>query len=577
MRPRVVDRDRVLATDSAPEPNGQPAAIAPAPPAESPPAPPAESPPAAPRPADMLVGAGRKWMITGSIMLVTVMQVLDVTVTNVALPHIQGSLSAGVDEVSWVLTSYLAANAVILPATGWLAGVLGRKRFFLICTVLFTLASVLCGLAPNITWLLIARMLQGIGGGPLMPLSQAIMWEIFPLRQRGTAMAAWGMGIMMAPIFGPTLGGWIADNWSWRWIFYINVPIAVVGFLGASAVLFDPPYLKKPTRVDVLGLCLMAVGFLTFQLFLDQGERNEWFDSSFIVLLGLVAVVALAGFVIRELTTADPILELSVYADRNFAASSLLMLIMMMGFYSSMVLLALFTQKVLGFDAWTSGLVLAPGGVGNMLSLIVAGRLVARMDQRWMLAFGCLLNAYAAYAMAALNLEVDYWSLAWPRFVQGAGVGFVFVPLNTVALATISREKMGNATAAFNVVRNIGGGIGVALMTTLLARRSQQHQTTLVSHINVWDPETSERLRAWTDHFVAHGADAFTAERRALGRLYYEVTHQAQLLAFADDFWLLFVIFSATLFLLPILGRVRMDSAAGGARGEAAPAPVHAD
>jgi DHA2 family multidrug resistance protein len=321
----------------------------------------------------------------------------------------------------------------------------------------------------------------------------------------------------------------------------------------------------------------MAVGFLTLQLFLDQGERNEWFESPVVVALGLIAVVALTGFIIRELTTEDPILDLSVYADRNFAASSLLMLIMMMGFFSSMVLLALFTQKVLGFDAWTSGLVLAPGGVGNMLSLLVAGRLVTRVDQRWMIAFGCALNAYAAHAMATVNLDVDYWALAWPRFIQGAGVGFVFVPLNTVALATISREKMGNATAALNVVRNVGGGIGVALVTTLLARRSQQHQSTLVSHIHVWDPETSARLRAWADHFATHGADAYTAERRALGRLYHEVTHQAQLLAFADDFWLLFVVFCATLFLLPILGRVRMDTTAPGARGETARAPVHAD
>jgi DHA2 family multidrug resistance protein len=222
--------------------------------------------------------ATRKWTITGAVMLVTVMQVLDVTVTNVALPHIQGSLSAAVDEVSWVLTSYLAANAIILPATGWLAGVLGRKRLFLACTVLFTLASMLCGVAPNIETLLIARMLQGIGGGPLMPLSQAIMWEIFPLRQRGMAMAAWGVGIMMAPIFGPTLGGWIADNWSWRWIFYINLPIGIVGLLVASAVLFDPWYLKKPGRIDTAGLVLMAVGFLALQLVLDQGERHEWFD-----------------------------------------------------------------------------------------------------------------------------------------------------------------------------------------------------------------------------------------------------------------------------------------------------------
>ncbi|MCI0549072.1 MAG: DHA2 family efflux MFS transporter permease subunit [Candidatus Rokubacteria bacterium] len=534
--------------------------------------------PAEEAPAEAPIGTVRKWTITGSVMLVTVMQVLDVTVTNVALPHIQGSLSAGVDEVSWVLTSYLAANAIILPATAWLAGALGRKRLFLWCTALFTLASVLCGLAPNIWMLLVARMIQGIGGGPLMPLSQAIMWEIFPLRQRGMAMAAWGMGIMMAPIFGPTLGGWIADNWSWRWIFYINVPIGVLGFLVSSAVLFDPPYLRRPARIDVLGLVLMAVGFLSLQLFLDQGERHEWFDSAIIGALALVATVALVGFVIRELTTFEPILDLGVYADRNFAASSLIMFVVMMGFFSSMVLLALFTQKVLGYDAWTSGLVLAPGGVGNLLSLVVAGRLITRMDQRWLLAIGCALNAYAAYQMALVTLGVDYWSLAWPRFIQGVGVGLVFVPLNTVALATISREKMGNATAALNVVRNLGGAIGVALVTTFLARRSQEYQTTLVGHVNVWSPETAERLRAWAAHFQSHGADSYTAERRAISMLYQEVTRQAELLAFADDFRMLFVLFCATLFLLPLLRRVRIEpSRPRGTREPSVPAPVHAD
>ena len=526
---------------------------------------------------DEPLSAMRKWTITGAVMLVTVMQVLDVTVTNVALPHIQGSLSAAVDEVSWVLTFYLAANAIILPATGWLAGVLGRKRFFLTCTVVFTLASMLCGLAPNIETLLIARFLQGLGGGPLMPLSQAIMWEIFPLRQRGTAMAAWGVGIMMAPIFGPTLGGWISDNWSWRWIFYINLPIGVVGLLVASAVLFDPLYLKKPGRIDAIGLVLMAVGFLSLQLFLDQGERNEWFDSSFILALAVLAGLTLVGFVIRELTADEPILDLTVYGDRNFAAGSIIMFVVMIGFFSSMVLLALFTQKVLGYDAWTSGLVLAPGGVGNLLSLVIAGRLITRMDQRWILALGCLLNAYATYEMSTVTLGADYWALAWPRLVQGAGIGFIFVPLNTVALATISRERMGNATALLNVVRNLGGAIGVALLTTLLARRSQVHQTTLGGHVDIWDAETAERLRAWAAHFAAQGADSFTAERRAVSKLYQEVTRQAQLLAFADDFWVLFLLFASSLVLLPMLSRVRLGPPARTEAGDAAPPPVHVE
>ena len=531
-----------------------------------------------PAPADdEPLSAVRKWTITAAVMLVTVMQVLDVTVTNVALPHIQGSLSAAVDEVSWVLTFYLAANAIILPATGWLAGVLGRKRFFLTCTVVFTLASMLCGLAPNIETLLIARFLQGLGGGPLMPLSQAIMWEIFPLRQRGTAMAAWGVGIMMAPIFGPTLGGWISDNWSWRWIFYVNLPIGVVGLLVASAVLFDPIYLRKPGRIDAIGLVLMAVGFLSLQLFLDQGERNEWFDSSFILALAVLAGLTLAGFVIRELTADEPILDLTVYGDRNFAAGSIIMFVVMIGFFSSMVLLALFTQKVLGYDAWTSGLVLAPGGVGNLLSLVVAGRLITRMDQRWLLAIGCLLNAYATWEMSTVTLGADYWALAWPRMIQGVGIGFIFVPLNTVALATISRERMGNATALLNVVRNLGGAIGVALLTTLLARRSQVHQTTLGGHVDIWDAETAERLRAWAAHFAAQGADSFTAERRAVSVLYREVTRQAQLLAFADDFWVLFLLFCGSLVLLPMLSRVRLGPPPRMEAGHTVPPPVHVD
>jgi len=522
------------------------------------------------------ITALRRWAITVTVMTVTVMQVLDVTIINVALPHMQGSLSAGLDEISWVLTSYLAANAVILPATGWLAGFLGRKRLFLLCTVGFTAASVLCGLAPSLNALLLARVLQGIAGGPLMPLSQAIMWEIFPFRQRGMAMAVWGMGIMMAPIFGPTLGGWITDNWSWRWTFYINVPIGIFGFFAASAILFDPPYLRKPGRIDVPGLVLMVIGFLSLQLFLDQGERYEWFDSTFIVALGITAAVALVGFLVRELTAAEPILDLGVYRDRNFAASSVIMVFVMFGFFSSMVLLALFTQKVLGYDAWTSGLVLAPGGVGNLLSLVLAGRLINRLDQRFLLALGCVLNAWAAWHMSVLTSGVDYWALAWPRFVQGLGVGLIFVPLNAVGLATIPRISMGNATALLNVVRNLGGSAGVAVVSMLLARRAQEHQSTLIAHVNPFDPETAARLSAWAAHFGAQGADSFTAQRRALAMVYREVTRQAQVLAFADDFWLLFMLFSGTILLLPLLERVRTGPATSSkAQADDAPAPVH--
>ena len=510
------------------------------------------------------LSSARKWSITLSVMCVTVMQILDTSVTNVALPHMQGSLSAGVEEISWVLTSYLAANAIILPATGWLSSLLGRKRFFMICTVLFTVSSFLSGIAPNLEFLVLMRIFQGIGGGPMIPISQAIMWEIFPLHQRGMAMAVWGVGIMMGPILGPTLGGYIADNWSWRWIFYINLPIGVAGFLMAGAFLFDPAHLKKPGRIDAAGLVLMVIGFVCLQLVLDRGEREEWFDSMWVVTFFMIAVCALAAFVVRQLTAREPILDLSVFNNRNFAIGSSIIAMVSMGFFSTTLLIALYTQKVLGYDAWTSGMVLAPAGISNMLSLVVAGRLVIFADQRWVLAIGCFVNATALLWMSHITLGVDYWGLVWPRVLQGLGLGFIFVPLTTLTLATVRRERLGNATAAYNVVRNIGGSIGVALATTMLSRRSQHHQSTLVSHVDVWSAETTERLREWTEHFTSLGNDPFTAKSRAVAMLYRDTQTQAQVLAYADEFWLLSMLFFCVLLLIPLTRRVRTAPAASG-------------
>ena len=505
------------------------------------------------------ISAARKWAITLSVMVVAFMQVLDTSVTNVVLPHLQGSLSAGLEEVSWVITSYLAANAIIIPATGWLAGLMGRKRFFLVCCVLFTVSSVLSGMAPNLTFLILARIAQGIGGGPIIPLSQAILWEIFPLGQRGLAMAVWGIGFMMGPIIGPTLGGYIADNWSWRWIFYINLPVGLLGFFMASAFLFDPPYLRKPARVDWPGLVLMVLGFGCLQLMLDRGEREDWFDSSLIVALAVIAGVALVGFLARELMAKDPILDLRVFTDRNFAFGASFIALIGLGMFSSMVLLALYSQKLLGYDALTSGLVLAPGGLGNMFSLILCGRLVTRVDQRLLLTFGCLVNAISLYMMSNLTLGMDYWSLTMPRVIQGFALGFIFVPLSTLTLATIRRDKLVNATSAYNVLRNLGGSVGIALATTYLAQRSQFHQHNLVSHVTIWDPATQDRLAQWTSHFMAQGADSFTAQRRALAMLYHDVVGQAQVLAYADDFWLLAILFSIVPLFLPLMRRVHVE------------------
>jgi MFS transporter, DHA2 family, multidrug resistance protein len=518
----------------------------------------------------------RRWAITVSVMMVTVMQVLDTSVTNVALPHMQGALSAGVEEMSWVISAFLAANAVVIPATGWLSARFGRRRFFLICTVLFTVSSFLSGVAPNLEFLVAMRVFQGLGGGPVIPMAQAIMWEIFPLRQRGTAMAVWGVGIMMAPILGPTLGGYIADNWSWRWIFYINLPIGVLGFIMVSIFLFDSPFVRKPRGIDAYGVLLMVIGFGCLQLMLDLGEKEDWFDSGLIVMLFIVALGAIGGFVVREIMAKEPILDLVVFNDRNFAVGTMCIALVGLGMNSSMLLVALYTQKMLNYDAWTSGLVLAPGGLGTMIALMISGRLISRVDQRLLLGFGCGLNIVAVLLMTNLTLGLDYWGLAWPRFLQGFAMGFVFPPLQVLALATIGLEKLGNATAAYNVVRNVGGSVGVALATTLLARRSQEHQAALVAHVNPWDPETAQRLADWTHHFRAHGADGFTASRQALAMLYRGAVDQAHVLAYIDDFWLIAVTFMIVVPLIPIMRRVRAEeNERARARGErVAPLPA---
>jgi DHA2 family multidrug resistance protein len=530
--------------------------------------------PSAPEaPEESLVSPAQKWAITFTVMVVAFMQILDTSVTNVILPHLQGSLSAGLDEASWVITSYLAANAVIIPATGWLTGLFGRKRLFLICTILFVASSFASGAAPDLTTLIVARIFQGLGGGPIIPMSQAILWEIFPFHQRGLAMAVWGVGFIFGPILGPTVGGYLADEWSWRWIFYINLPVGVVGFFLASAFLFDSPYLRRAARIDWWGLALMVAGFGCLQLVLDRGEREDWFDSSAIVALAIVAVGALVGFLIREATTGDPIVDLTVFADRNFATGAALSAIVGFGMFSGMLLIAIFTQKLLGYDAWTSGLVLAPGGLGNIFSLFASG-VVTRVDQRVMLAFGCLLNAVSLYMMSTLTLGMDYWALAMPRFLQGFAVGFIFVPMSTLTLATVRRDKLANATAVYGMLRNFGGSMGIAVATTLLAQRSQFHQTTLVSHITASDPETRAHLTQWAGYFATQGVDAFTAERQAMAMLYRATVGQAQLLAYADDFWLLAVMFTAVPLILPLMRRIRLEarSMTGTAATERSPA-----
>lgn len=503
---------------------------------------------------------GQRWGITVAVMLVATMQILDTSITNVALPHMQGSLSASLDEITWVLTSFIAANAVILPATGWLVARLGRRTFFLLATTTFMVSSFLSGVAPNLELLVGARLLQGLGGGPLIPLAQAILLEIFPPRERGTAMAIWGLGIMVAPIVGPTVGGWITENYSWRWIFYVNLPFGALALALGSAFLEDAPRSEPQPgaprlRFDGVGLGLLVAGIGSLQVALDQGQRLDWFDSSAITTLVIVAVAALAGFVLWELHFSQPLVDLRVLRNRTFALGTLLITAVGFGLYSSFLLLTFYTEHLLRYDALTAGWVLAPGGVGSLISLAIGGRLVDRIDPRWLVSLGTGIIAYSLYLMGTLTLGADFWAVLWPRFVQGFGMGLVFVPLTTMALTAVSTAELPTATGLFNVVRNVGGSVGIAVTTTWLARQTQVHMATLIGHVTPWSAATQDRLGRLQDVYLAAGADADTARRQALKHLYEEVHRQASMNAFSDDFMRLAAIFVAILPLVWVMRR----------------------
>jgi DHA2 family multidrug resistance protein len=504
--------------------------------------------------------AARRWLITTAVMLVATMQILDTSVTNVALPHMQGSLSASLDEITWVLTSFLAANAVILPATGWLVARLGRRRFFLLATVTFMASSLLSGAAPSLELLVGARLLQGLGGGPLIPLSQAILMEIFPARQRGTAMAIWGLGVMVAPIVGPTVGGWITDNYSWRWIFYLNLPFGAVALALGSAFLDDPPDAAPAGEgaggpLDATGLALLVAGVASLQIALDQGQRLDWFESGAITALVAVAVAALGAFVWWELSVTHPIVDLRILGNPTFALGTGLMTLVGFGLYGSFVLLTFYAEHLLRYDALTAGWVLAPGGVGSLISLAIGGRLVDRVDPRWLVSLGTAIIAYSLYLMGSLSLGADFWAVLWPRFVQGVGMGLVFVPLTTMSLAAVAPRELPTASGIFNVVRNVGGSVGIALTTTWLYRRTQAHMGALIGHVTPWSAASAERLARLQDVYLAAGSDAETARSQALRHLYEEVQRQASMNAFADDFLALAALFVAVVPLVWIMRR----------------------
>ena len=485
------------------------------------------------------------WIVTAAVMLATFMEILDTTVVNVSVPHIAGNLGATVDEGTWVVTSYLVSNAIILPMSGWLANRFGRRRMLMLCVGGFTLTSLLCGMATSLESLIFFRVLQGLTGGGLQPLAQAVLLETFPPKKHGTAMAAFGLGIILAPILGPTLGGYITDNYTWRWIFYLNLPVGIFSLLMMNAFVHDPHYIgkNKTGGIDLWGIGFLALGFGMLQVVLDTGQRKDWFGSPQIRLWTFLCIFGLVAMVIRELTAKHPVVDLRALKDRTFSAGVLLMTMLGFVLYASLMLLPIFLQTLLGYPALQSGLALSPRGIGSLATMPIVGQLTNRYDPRKLIFVGIVVGGWTMFNLSHLNLNAGYWDIFWPQLIQGAAMAFLFIPLMAVSMSGIAKEKMGNATSIYNLMRNIGGSFGIATMTTFLARRSQVHQNQLVSHVSSFDHTTQMTMRGMTAWFQQHGSNSVEASKKALGMMYGEVQRQAMMLSFVEAFWVMGVIF----------------------------------
>lgn len=505
------------------------------------------------------------WLIAVSVMFGTFMEVLDTTVVNVSLPHIAGSLSASVDEATWALTSYLVANAIILPMTGWLANFFGRKRLLMASVTGFTVASAMCGLATTLPMLIFFRIVQGATGGVLQPLSQAVLLEAFPPRERGKAMAFWGLGIVVAPMLGPVLGGWLTDNYSWRWVFYINIPVGVTCLIMTKLFIFDPPHIRRGTsRIDYWGIGMLAVGIGALQIVLDKGQEEDWFSSGFIRNLAVICVVTLIALVVRELTISHPIVNLHVLKVRTYAAGVFLMTAVGFVLYGSLVLLPIFLQTLLGYPALQAGVAMAPRGLGSFIAMPIVGAVLGRFDARKMLSLGIIGASVTLLQLSWLNLDAGYWQIFWPQLLQGISLSLLFVPLTTVTMDSITKEQMGNATSIFNLMRNIGGSMGIAFATTYLERRSQLHINVLGRHVDLYGAQSRQMIDGVRGALMARGADAATATQQAHGAVFGVVQRQASMLSFLDTFRAMAVIF---LMLLPLLVIMRRPTHRGGAAG----------
>ena len=483
------------------------------------------------------------WMIAVSVMLGTFMEVLDTSIANVALPHIAGSMSITPDDATWVLTSYLISNAVVLTAAGWLSRTFGRKRFLLTCITIFAVASVMAGAAPNFPFLIFALIIQGAGGGALQPSAQAILLESFPVQKRGQAMAFYTFGVICAPVIGPTLGGWITDSFSWRWVFYINIPVAIVAFLMVQTYVEDPPYIRHAikTRLDTVGFILLSVWIAALQIMLDKGQDADWFGAVWVRWAAAIAIIGFLAFIAWELTSDAPLVNLRVLKNRNLLIGTILIFIVGIVLYATTALLPLFLQTIMGYSALDSGLAVSPRGLGSVVGVLIIGRLTNLIDNRFLMISALLALAYSSFLSGHLDPQISQFSVTWPIIINGFATSMLFIPLTTTAVGTLQNDQMGNATSIYNLMRNIGGAFGISVTTALLSRESQSSQNMLVSHTTPLNPVFNRRLHQIQNMFAVH-APAVTAHKQALGLIYQSLGQQAGVMAYVFNFRLMAVL-----------------------------------
>ena len=489
------------------------------------------------------VAPSHKWIIALSVMLGTFLEVLDSSIVNVSLPHMQGSFSASVDEIAWVVTSYLVSAGIMIPMTGWIAARYGRKRYFMGSVITFIAASALCGVARSLDQIVAFRVLQGAAGAAMMPLSQAILMETFPPQEQAMAMAIWGMGMMVAPIMGPTIGGWITDTLSWRWNFYINVPIGTLGAFMVWRFVHDPSYLRqlrKDAPIDWIGIGCLILGLGLFEIVLDRGERADWFHSSWVIYCTILAIAALVILIFQELTTPEPVVHLRMLSDRKFSLPVSLIILLTFTMYGTAILNPIFLQELLGYDASKAGMIMAPRGFGTMFAMLMLGTMARRgYDTRPLVGLGFGMVALSMWSMAGLNLQSDTFRIVWPTVLQGIGTGLVFPGLSAAALSSMARQKMGYAASLYAVTRNLGAAIGTSYLTTLLVHREQVRQSYLVEHVSVFNLMRIPALGArQTD--LAH--QLATGQKEGMMMLYGLVQRQAMMLSFNDIYRMLCVL-----------------------------------